>query len=115
MRAFYNSWQAIPAQYTTRTSFNSVAHSAYVPLGMLAWVVTRAVSSLALVVPATLIHVFLATSVGGDLYYSLGLSILGNVPTRPQWPTKLHAWINAGRLQGINGCTSFFFFVSSHD
>ena len=46
-----------------------------------------------------------ATSVGGDLYYSLGLSLLGNIPRRPQWPVKLHAWINAGRLQGIDGCT----------
>ncbi|KAG9311643.1 bacterial surface antigen [Chiua virens] len=44
-----------------------------------------------------------STSVGGDLYYSVGLSILGNIPRRPEWPTKLHAWVNAGRLQGISG------------
>ncbi|KAN0086030.1 Surface antigen domain containing protein [Tylopilus felleus] len=48
-----------------------------------------------------------STSVGGDIYYSLGLSILGNIPRRPQWPTKLHAWINAGRLQGIDGSPLF--------
>ncbi|KAF8434862.1 surface antigen-domain-containing protein [Boletus edulis BED1] len=47
------------------------------------------------------------TSVGGDFYYSLGLSILGNIPRRPQWPTKFHAWINAGRLQGIGGSPLF--------
>ncbi|KAF9220729.1 hypothetical protein BS17DRAFT_769068 [Gyrodon lividus] len=44
-----------------------------------------------------------ATSVGGDLYYALGLSVLGNVPKRPEWPVKLHGWVNAGRVQGIDG------------
>ncbi|KAH0834905.1 surface antigen-domain-containing protein [Lanmaoa asiatica] len=58
-----------------------------------------------------LTYTLAATSVGGDLYYSLGLSILGNIPRRPQWPTKFHAWINAGRLQGINGLP---FFQSIH-
>ncbi|KAF8551429.1 hypothetical protein OG21DRAFT_284154 [Imleria badia] len=48
-----------------------------------------------------------STSVGGDLYYSLGLSILGNIPRRPDWPTKFHAWINMGRLQGIDGSPFF--------
>ena len=59
------------------------------------------------VTPTMLIHIP-ATSVGGDLYYSLGLSILGNIPKRPNWPTKIHAWINAGRLQGIDECAPSF-------
>ncbi|KAG8216540.1 surface antigen-domain-containing protein [Butyriboletus roseoflavus] len=56
-----------------------------------------------------------STSAGGDLYYSLGLSILGDIPRRPQWPTKFHAWINAGRLQGIGGCAHSFSRFSIHD
>ncbi|KAF8839682.1 hypothetical protein BDN67DRAFT_931766 [Paxillus ammoniavirescens] len=44
-----------------------------------------------------------ATSVGGDLYYALGLSGVGNVPKRPEWPVKLHGWVNVGRVQGIDG------------
>lgn len=40
-----------------------------------------------------------ATSLGGTLYYALGLSLVGDIPTRPKWPLKLHTWINAGRLQ----------------
>ncbi|KAI6165870.1 surface antigen-domain-containing protein [Pisolithus thermaeus] len=40
-----------------------------------------------------------STSLGGTIYYALGLSLLGNVPTRPTWPIKLHSWVNAGRLQ----------------
>ncbi|KAI6121978.1 hypothetical protein F5141DRAFT_1093843 [Pisolithus sp. B1] len=41
----------------------------------------------------------LATSLGGTIYYALGLSLLSNVPTRPTWPIKLHSWVNVGRLQ----------------
>jgi outer membrane protein insertion porin family len=44
-----------------------------------------------------------ATSVGGDVYYALGLSGVGNVPKRPEWPVKLHGWVNVGRVQGIDG------------
>lgn len=64
----------------------------------------RGVRRLCRLLPRMLISTLAATSVGGDLYYSLGLSILGDIPRRPQWPTKFHAWINAGRLQGINRC-----------
>ncbi|KAI6021635.1 surface antigen-domain-containing protein [Pisolithus microcarpus] len=39
------------------------------------------------------------TSLGGTIYYALGLSLLSNVPTRPTWPIKLHSWVNVGRLQ----------------
>ncbi|KAH7882451.1 surface antigen-domain-containing protein [Phlebopus sp. FC_14] len=41
------------------------------------------------------------TSIGGDLYYALGLSLLGNVPGKREWPVKLHGWVNAGRVQGV--------------
>lgn len=72
-------------------------------------------SSCVAVTPTTLIYTMAATSVGGDLHYSLGLSILGDIPRRPQWPTKFHAWINAGRLQGIDGRMYFFSHFSIHD
>lgn len=43
-------------------------------------------------------------SVGGDLYYSAGVSVVSDIPTRPHWPVKTHAWINAGRLEGLDQC-----------
>ncbi|KAF9239247.1 surface antigen-domain-containing protein [Melanogaster broomeanus] len=43
------------------------------------------------------------TSVGGAIYYALGLSVLGNIPKRPEWPVKIHGWVNAGRVQGTDG------------
>ncbi|KAI6007893.1 surface antigen-domain-containing protein [Pisolithus marmoratus] len=39
------------------------------------------------------------TSLGGTLYYALGLSLLSDIPIRPTWPIKLHTWVNVGRLQ----------------
>ncbi|KAF9445599.1 hypothetical protein P691DRAFT_805471 [Macrolepiota fuliginosa MF-IS2] len=41
-------------------------------------------------------------SIGGDAYWSLGASVISDIPKRPSWPVKLHAWVNAGRLEGIN-------------
>lgn len=45
-------------------------------------------------------------SIGGQVYYSAGASIVSDVPTKPHWPLKLHAWANAGRLDGVDQCTS---------
>lgn len=42
------------------------------------------------------------TSLGGTIYYALGLSLLSNIPIRPTWPIKLHTWVNVGRLQDHN-------------
>lgn len=37
-------------------------------------------------------------SLGGDMYYSIGASLFAPVPTRPEWPLKLHSFFNAGQL-----------------
>jgi len=41
-------------------------------------------------------------SLGGDLHWSAGASIISNIPTKPHWPVKTHAWVNAGRLDAID-------------
>ncbi|EKM75679.1 hypothetical protein AGABI1DRAFT_116270 [Agaricus bisporus var. burnettii JB137-S8] len=41
-------------------------------------------------------------SIGGDAYWSLGASFISDIPKKSSWPVKLHAWVNAGRLEGIN-------------
>jgi outer membrane protein insertion porin family len=41
-------------------------------------------------------------SIGGDLYYSTGLSLVSHIPSKPEWPVKTHLWVNAGRLESIN-------------
>ncbi|SAM82411.1 related to SAM50-essential component of the SAM or TOB complex of the mitochondrial outer membrane [Ustilago bromivora] len=38
------------------------------------------------------------SSLGGDAFYSLGLSCLSPIPTKPHWPLMLHTFINAGQL-----------------
>jgi len=37
-------------------------------------------------------------SLGGDLYWAAGLSLISNLPLKPHWPVKTHAFVNAGRL-----------------
>ncbi|SPO23778.1 related to SAM50 - essential component of the SAM or TOB complex of the mitochondrial outer membrane [Ustilago trichophora] len=37
-------------------------------------------------------------SLGGDAYWSAGLSLLTPIPSRPQWPLMLHTFLNAGQL-----------------
>ncbi|KII84672.1 hypothetical protein PLICRDRAFT_701821 [Plicaturopsis crispa FD-325 SS-3] len=41
-------------------------------------------------------------SVGGELYWSAGLSVISNIPRKPHWPIKTHAYINAGRLDTLD-------------
>jgi len=50
-------------------------------------------------------------SIGGQLYYSAGISAISDMPGKPQWPVKLHAWVNAGRLDGVNQGTVFALFA----
>ncbi|KAL1672467.1 surface antigen-domain-containing protein [Schizophyllum commune] len=38
---------------------------------------------------------------GGDFYWSTGLSFVSDIPRKPQWPVKLHGWVNAGRLDAL--------------
>ncbi|KIJ61488.1 hypothetical protein HYDPIDRAFT_169719 [Hydnomerulius pinastri MD-312] len=44
-----------------------------------------------------------ATSTGGDVFYALGLSLISDIPKRPEWPVKLHGWVNAGRVRSLDG------------
>jgi outer membrane protein insertion porin family len=37
-------------------------------------------------------------SLGGDMYYSFKASLFAPIPTRPDWPLKLHTFLNAGQL-----------------
>ncbi|KAG5641971.1 hypothetical protein DXG03_003845 [Asterophora parasitica] len=41
-------------------------------------------------------------SLGGDLHWSAGASVISNIPTKPQWPVKTHVWANVGRLDAID-------------
>ncbi|EPQ53872.1 hypothetical protein GLOTRDRAFT_13105, partial [Gloeophyllum trabeum ATCC 11539] len=41
-------------------------------------------------------------SLGGDLYYSAGLSVVSDLPRKPHWPLKLHGFVNAGRLDALD-------------
>ena len=37
--------------------------------------------------------------------------MVSNIPTKSHWPVKTHAWINTGRLEGIDQCKSNDFSV----
>ncbi|TFK47553.1 hypothetical protein OE88DRAFT_1685927 [Heliocybe sulcata] len=41
-------------------------------------------------------------SLGGDLYWSAGLSVISDLPKKPHWPLKLHGFVNAGRLDALD-------------
>lgn len=41
-------------------------------------------------------------SIGGQLYYSAGLSTISDLPFKAHWPLKMHAWVNAGRLDEVD-------------
>ncbi|KAH9477732.1 SAM50-like protein SPAC17C9.06 [Psilocybe cubensis] len=43
-----------------------------------------------------------ADSTGGEIFYSLGASLISDIPTKPNWPVKAHLWLNAGRLDNLN-------------
>jgi outer membrane protein insertion porin family len=35
---------------------------------------------------------------GGDMYWSTGVSVISNIPYKPHWPAKIHGFVNAGSL-----------------
>ncbi|KAG6811989.1 hypothetical protein H0H92_004954 [Tricholoma furcatifolium] len=41
-------------------------------------------------------------SLGGDLRWSVGASLISHIPLKPHWPVKGHAWLNAGGLDSID-------------
>ena len=46
-------------------------------------------------------------SLGGDLAFAMGLSLFAPVPKRPEWPIKLHTFLNFGRVVGWDNSRSF--------
>ena len=49
-----------------------------------------------------LAHHLIADSLGGDVHYSLGLSVISNIPKKPHWPVKSHVWVNCGQLDSLD-------------
>ncbi|KAJ7255225.1 surface antigen-domain-containing protein [Mycena rebaudengoi] len=45
-------------------------------------------------------------SLGGEAYWSTGISVISHIPKRPEWPVKTHLWVNAGRLDDIDKSSS---------
>lgn len=43
-------------------------------------------------------------SLGGDLYWAAGLSLIADIPRRSHWPLKTHFFVNAGRLDTLDIC-----------
>ncbi|KAF8221118.1 hypothetical protein L208DRAFT_1455434 [Tricholoma matsutake] len=41
-------------------------------------------------------------SLGGDIHWSAGASIISDIPGKPHWPVKTHLWVNAGRLDAVD-------------
>ncbi|EIN09167.1 mitochondrial protein [Punctularia strigosozonata HHB-11173 SS5] len=41
-------------------------------------------------------------SLGGDIYYSAGLSLISDIPRKAHWPVKTHVFVNAGRLDTMS-------------
>ncbi|CAK5272859.1 unnamed protein product [Mycena citricolor] len=39
---------------------------------------------------------------GGDTYWSTGISLISHIPTKAHWPLKSHLWVNAGRLDNYD-------------
>ena len=49
------------------------------------------------------LFVCLVDSLGGELYWAAGLSLISDFPKKPHWPVKTHLFLNAGRLDNIDG------------
>jgi len=46
--------------------------------------------------------VCIVDSLGGELYWAAGLSLISDFPKKPHWPVKTHLFLNAGRLDNID-------------
>jgi outer membrane protein assembly factor BamA len=56
---------------------------------------------------AILIPVTSDDSLGGDLAFATGLSLYAPFPAKPEWPVKLHGFINTGRVTAWD-CREYF-------
>lgn len=45
-------------------------------------------------------------SLGGEVYWSLGASLIGDIPYKRHWPVKTHLFVNAGRLDALDPAAS---------
>ncbi|KAF9816961.1 hypothetical protein IEO21_03726 [Rhodonia placenta] len=45
-------------------------------------------------------------SLGGDLYWATGVSLITDIPYKPDWPVKTHFFVNAGRLDAMDKAKS---------
>ncbi|KAF5369789.1 hypothetical protein D9758_001377 [Tetrapyrgos nigripes] len=45
-------------------------------------------------------------SLGGELYWLAGVSAISDIPKKPDWPIKIHAYLNAGRLDVVDRSSS---------
>ena len=61
--------------------------------------------------------IFVVDSVGGEVYWSAGVSLISDIPRKPLWPVKTHVFVNAGRLDLLDKCSFFdcLFFPSTLD
>ncbi|PVG00819.1 hypothetical protein CPB86DRAFT_728922, partial [Serendipita vermifera] len=41
-------------------------------------------------------------SLGGDIYWAAGVSLIGDIPRKPHWPLKPHIYVNAGKLSTLD-------------
>jgi len=45
-------------------------------------------------------------SLGGDLFWAAGASVITHLPQKPLWPVKAHAFLNAGQLESVASSSS---------
>lgn len=38
------------------------------------------------------------------MYWAAGLSLISDIPKKPNWPIKTHLFVNTGRLDNIDKC-----------
>jgi outer membrane protein assembly factor BamA len=47
-------------------------------------------------------QIIVVDSLGGDLFWAAGASLITHIPRKPHWPVKAHAFLNAGQLEPLH-------------
>jgi outer membrane protein insertion porin family len=47
-----------------------------------------------------------ADSLGADLFWAAGASVITHLPHKPHWPVKAHAFLNAGQLESVTSSST---------